>query len=246
MIYFDPKRDIYRHHFTDLLWKRTSTQCLFSCVEIVANISPDQLTDTFGHGLRSVEFHDKFPNLKRLVITNRHTNLLGDVLRNGWSEARWNHESRLNQRKWDQEWKFVRDYFEGRDISITTSSSIPQADGRQPADTTRVLDAQRDECVVDTDTNLGPSSKPELTSLMSQAIIETEFEKQGEVDSSAIACHGRNFSTLDLDITPGPAPLTTDHLIEYHRADGSYAERVLRIYDEQSFDGKLILPMKIR
>ena len=81
---------------------------------------------------------------------------------------------------------------------------------------------------------------------MSQDIIEQEFDKQGEVDSSVIICNGRNSSTLDLDITPGPAPSTTEYLIGYCRADGSYAERVLRIYDEQSFDGKLILPMRIR
>jgi hypothetical protein len=62
MISFDPKCDIYKCHFTELLWRRsTPSQCLFGYVEIIANISREQLTNTFGYGLESVEFHEKFP-----------------------------------------------------------------------------------------------------------------------------------------------------------------------------------------
>lgn len=133
MLYFDPKRDIYKYHFTDLRWRRSCApgQCLFGCVEIIANISREQLTDTFGYGIRSVEFHNKFPNLKRLIVTNRHTNILGDVLKNGWSEAQWNREFRLNGRKWEREWKSVRGFFEERDILITSSSINPDLASQQ-------------------------------------------------------------------------------------------------------------------
>jgi hypothetical protein len=81
-----------------------------------------------------MQFHDKFPNLERLVVIDRHVNLRGEVLRNGWPEERWSRESKLNQSDWDREWKSVRELFEKRNILITTPSAVPDIQRRRIAD----------------------------------------------------------------------------------------------------------------
>jgi hypothetical protein len=91
------------------------------------------ITSSTNYGLRSVEFSGKFANLKSVVIKDRHLNLKGEILRYGWSEAQWSQESRSRQDGWDLEWKLTLDFFEERNITITTSSTIPEAEGSKKA-----------------------------------------------------------------------------------------------------------------
>jgi hypothetical protein len=196
MIYFNPKRDVYRCRFTDLLWRRDFTQGrgLFGCIEIIANASPEQLNDTIGYGHRSAEFHNEFPNLKRLILTDRYANLHGEVLRNGWPEEQWTRESKSNQRDWDRGWKSVLEFFEKRKILITTSSTMSETRSRQTVDIAHVPNAWREECV-DTTLELIPS------------IFNLESP------------------TPNTDIPPGAASSETVYRLEYWCADGSSEER---------------------
>jgi hypothetical protein len=67
-----------------------------------------------------------------VVINAKHFNLKGEILMHGWNEAQRNQESRSRQGEWDLEWKWVLDFFEKRNITITTST-IPKAKGTKKA-----------------------------------------------------------------------------------------------------------------
>ncbi|PVH71255.1 hypothetical protein DL98DRAFT_540198 [Cadophora sp. DSE1049] len=88
VIYFKPECDVRVYQSTQLHWQPDG-QCLFSCVKIIADASPEDLASNTRHGLRSEEFHEKFPNLKRVIVTDRQLNLDGEVIRNRWTEERW-------------------------------------------------------------------------------------------------------------------------------------------------------------
>lgn len=169
IIYFNPKCDVCNYRFTDLTRRRgfIPGRCLFRYVEIIAT-DPKELTDTIGYGLRSAQFHDKFPNLERLVVMDRHANLRGEVLRNGWPEERWNRESKLNQSDWDREWRSVRELFEKRNILITTPLAVPDIQRRRIADI-----AQRDVFMDTHATGLPSKSRP-------PSLISTVFTDDNE------------------------------------------------------------------
>ena len=79
-----------------------------------------------------VEFFDKFAN-ESVVIKDRYLNLKGEILTYGCNEVQWNQESRLKQGEGDLEWKLVLDFFEKRNITITTSSTILETEGARKA-----------------------------------------------------------------------------------------------------------------
>jgi hypothetical protein len=170
IIYFNPKCDVCNYRFTDLTWRWDfiPNRCLFRYIEIIANANPKELTDTIGYGLRSTQFHDKFPNLKRLVVMDRYVNLRKEVLRNRWLEERWNRESKSNQSNWDREWKSVQELFEKRNILITTSSAVPDIQRRRIADI-----AQRDVFMDTHATGLPSKSRP-------PSLISTVFTDDNE------------------------------------------------------------------
>jgi hypothetical protein len=61
-------------------------------------------------------------------INDRQLNFKGEILRNGWYKAQWNQESSLRQGKWDLEWKLVQDFSERRNVTIMTSSTLPETE----------------------------------------------------------------------------------------------------------------------
>jgi len=217
-ICFNPERDIYRCRFTDFLWRHEflPTQCLFSIVEIYVNLSLGQHPDTFGNVLRSVGFHDRFPHLKRVIVTNQHTHFYGDGHRDGWSEEQW-----FNQRKWDQLWRSVLEFLENRHISITISPAPPQIHGRQIADNACMPGIWQDEGM---DTYTSPGILPKAESQSSISTL-TPLSPRAEayslasphVNSSAVVCHEEEALMPDPDMNPGPP------YIKYRRADGSCA-----------------------
>ncbi len=258
-IYFNPECDIYRYRSPDLLWRHELffTRCLFSCIEIFANVGLEQLPNALGSMLRSAKFHNQFPNLKKLLLTDQQTSLHGDVLWNGCSEEQW-----LNQHQDDQEWRLVQKYFERRNISITISSVVPQIHGRQISDIRHMPGTLRND--IHTNSGLSPKAEPptllstlEAWSLpatpslhevpmelfagvneTSQAIVaatpSSASEASQHVNSGAVVCHEWKALTPDPDITPGPAYL------EYRRADGRHIQRVRSFSSSgQSFAGKL-------
>ncbi len=48
-----------------------------------SNVSLEKLASDTGYGLRGMQFSNLFPNLKRLLVRNRHFNLNGVILSNG-------------------------------------------------------------------------------------------------------------------------------------------------------------------
>lgn len=124
VVYFDPEYDVCVHQWGQLHWRQLDGQCLFSCVKIIADVSPEDLTSDKGYGLRSVEFREKFPDLKRLTVIDRRVGWNGEVVRYMWTEEQWNQESRANKNDWDREWKAVKKVFEGRGIRIEASSDV--------------------------------------------------------------------------------------------------------------------------
>lgn len=74
VIYFQPEYDVRVYQMSQLHWRQDG-HCLFSCVKIVADVAPEDFTGNIGFGLRSMEFCEKFPNLKEVIVTNRHLNL---------------------------------------------------------------------------------------------------------------------------------------------------------------------------
>ncbi|PVH75970.1 hypothetical protein DL98DRAFT_303962 [Cadophora sp. DSE1049] len=126
VIYFNPDCDVRIHQFGQFHWRRLDGQCLFSCVKIIADVSPADLTSDIGYGLRSVEFREKFPNLKRVTVTDRRVGLNGEFVRYMWTGEQWNRESSANKNNWDRDWKAVEKLFEGRGIRIEASSDVPE------------------------------------------------------------------------------------------------------------------------
>lgn len=125
VIYSRPEYDVRIYQSTQLHWQPDG-QCLFDCVKIIADVSPEELTGNIGHGLRSVEFLEKFPNLKRVIVTDRQMNLHGEVFRNRLTEEHWKRESSLNQNDWDRDWKAVEKLLGERGIRIEASSDLPE------------------------------------------------------------------------------------------------------------------------
>lgn len=73
-----------------------------------------------------MEFREKFPNLKRVTVTDRRVGLNGEFVRYMWTEEQWNRESSANKNDWDRDWKAVEKLFEGRGIRIEASSDVPE------------------------------------------------------------------------------------------------------------------------
>jgi len=134
-IYFNPKCDVCVYRFTDLSWRSDFIPglCSFSHVEIVANVSPNALSNTKDYGLRSTNFFERFPNLKRLLVRERYLNLAESILRNGWDEDRWSEEARSRLDIWKAEWKLVEDVFKERGIKIVILPEISEAEGTRAA-----------------------------------------------------------------------------------------------------------------
>jgi hypothetical protein len=59
---------------------------------VFTNVSPDKLASARGYGFRGIQFSDRFPSLKRLVVRDRHLNLSQVILRSGWREDWWDLE----------------------------------------------------------------------------------------------------------------------------------------------------------
>lgn len=134
-IYFNPKCDACVYRFTDLSWASDFIPglCSFSHVEILANVSPDALSSAKDYGLRSTNFFERFSNLKRLFVRDRHLNLTGSILRNGWNEDRWSEEARSRQEVWKAEWKLVEDVFKERGIEIIILPNISETERTRAA-----------------------------------------------------------------------------------------------------------------
>jgi hypothetical protein len=133
IIYFNPDSDISIFQFTDLSWAKDFIpgQCIFSQIEILANVDPALLASTVGYGLRGTQFSQRFPRLRRLLIRDRDINLKGVVLRNEWYEDQWIKESRLKENIWNKEWKLVKDYFKEKGIEFVISRELPQEESQR-------------------------------------------------------------------------------------------------------------------
>lgn len=127
VIYFRPECDVRVYQMTQLHWRQDG-HCLFSCVKIIADVSPEDLTSDIGFGLRSAEFREKFPSLKKVIVTDRQLNLYGEIIRHRWTEERWQRESSVYQNDWDRDWKVVEKIFEESGIRIQRSSDQPETD----------------------------------------------------------------------------------------------------------------------
>ncbi len=75
-----------------------------------------------------MEFHAKFPDLERMIVTDRHLNLHGEIMRNRWTEEQWKRKLKVYQNDWGRDWKAVESFFEGKGILITRSSDEPETD----------------------------------------------------------------------------------------------------------------------
>ena len=73
-----------------------------------------------------MEFCEKFPNFKEVIVTNRHLNLHKEILRHRWTEEQWQRNSSAYQNDWDRDWKAAEKLFQERGIRIQWSSEQPE------------------------------------------------------------------------------------------------------------------------
>ncbi|KAH6701259.1 hypothetical protein BKA61DRAFT_581346 [Leptodontidium sp. MPI-SDFR-AT-0119] len=125
VVFFKPESDIYVCESTQLNWQ-PDDQYVFRYVKIIADVLPKDLTGKTGYGLRSVEFHKKFPKLQGLIATDRHMNMYRKVFRYRWPEEEWEQVSRVLQNNWDQDAKDLEEFLRGKNIWIQRSSEKPK------------------------------------------------------------------------------------------------------------------------
>ncbi|KAH7418849.1 hypothetical protein BKA64DRAFT_739204 [Cadophora sp. MPI-SDFR-AT-0126] len=127
VIFFKPESGIYVCESTQLNWKPVD-HYMFRYVKIIADVRPEDLSSNIRYGLRSVEFHEKFPKLQGLIVTDRHLNLYHKCFRYKWPEEEWEQVSRVFQDDWDRDAKDLEEFLRRKSIWIPRTSEKPKTD----------------------------------------------------------------------------------------------------------------------